>query len=119
MSYDIYLADPETGEACQLKEPHHMKGGTYAIGGTQHASLNVTYNYSDRFAKAFYDGGGVRNIYGLTGIDSISVLTDAIDTLSGEPSDSYWESTEGNAKLALKQLLTLAKLCPDGVWTGD
>jgi len=33
--------------------------------------------------------------------------------------DDYWKSTEGNAKDALKNLLKLAELAPDGVWNGD
>ena len=33
--------------------------------------------------------------------------------------DDYWKSTEGNAKRSLIQLLTLAKLRPDGIWDGD
>ena len=34
MSYDIYLADPATHEPLELEAAHHMRGGTYAMGGT-------------------------------------------------------------------------------------
>ena len=34
MSYDIELIDPVTKESIELDEPHHMRGGTYALGGT-------------------------------------------------------------------------------------
>lgn len=46
MSYDIELCDPITGVALELDAPHQMRGGTYALGGTREAHLNVTYNYS-------------------------------------------------------------------------
>ncbi len=52
MSYDIELVDPVTKEPVELDEPHHMRGGTYAIGGTPHAHLNVTYNYGGIFSAA-------------------------------------------------------------------
>ena len=37
MSYDIELIDPETKEPVEPDEPHHMRGGTYAMGGTTRA----------------------------------------------------------------------------------
>ena len=37
MSYDISLTDPVTGETLELDTPHHMRGGTYAVGGTTEA----------------------------------------------------------------------------------
>ena len=55
----------------------------------------------------------------MTGVDSIPLLTKAISKLGDDVSDDYWEATEGNAKRALTQLLTLAKMRPDGVWMGD
>ena len=51
MSYDIYLKDPVTQEVIEFDEPHQMKGGMYAVGGTTEAWLNVTYNY----AQYYYD----------------------------------------------------------------
>ena len=42
MSYDISLADPVTGETLELDAPHHMRGGTYEVGGSTRAHLNVT-----------------------------------------------------------------------------
>ena len=55
----------------------------------------------------------------MTGADSIPVLQQAADALSGDADDDYWAATEGNAKLALLQLIELAKMAPDGVWDGD
>ena len=118
MSYDIELQDPVTKETLQLDAPHHMRGGTYAIGGTTDAHLNVTYNYSPHYYRTMGEGG-IRTIYGMTGADSILVLEKAIAELGDETDPDYWRPTEGNAKRALVQLLALAKMRPDGVWAGD
>jgi hypothetical protein len=55
----------------------------------------------------------------MTGADSIPLLDQAIDNLADDKTGDYWEPTEGNAKAALIQLKTLAKMRPDGVWRGD
>lgn len=138
MSYDISLCDPVTGEVLELETPHHMRGGTYAMGGTTDAHLNVTYNYSRHYYRLFTarkvtsqlvakrggwgigeELGGIRSIYGMTGAGSIPVLQSAIDQLGDDVHRNYWEATEGNAKRALSQLLALAQMRPDGVWMGD
>lgn len=118
MSYDIELVDPVTKKVLELDSPHHMHGGTYALGGTKEASLNITYNYS-RYFYGVLGEGGIRSIYGKTAADSIPILEKAISKLGDDASDDYWEPTEGNAKRSLIQLLTLAKMRPDGVWDGD
>ena len=136
MSYDISLTDPVTGETLELDAPHHMRGGTYEVGGSTRAHLNVTRNYATHYYRIFKPAplrpgvdphyanesgtvGGIRSIYGLTGAESIPVLQNAIDQLGDDIHHDYWEPTEGNAKRALAQLLALAKMRPDGVWNGD
>ena len=119
MSYDIELQDPVTKETLILDEPHQMKGGTYAVGGTPEASLNITYNYSNHFSKVFGDEEGIRKLYGMTAVESIPILEKAISELGNDVDPDYWVSTEGNAKSALCQLLALAKMRPDGIWAGD
>jgi len=116
MSYDIELQDPVTKETLQLDAPHHMRGGTYAMGGTTDAHINVTYNYAPHFRKVF---GDIRKLYGMTGAESIPALEKAIYELGDDTDEDYWKPTEGNAKRALVQLLALAKMRPDGVWAGD
>jgi len=118
MSYDIDLCDSITGEPLLLDAPHHMTGGTYPLGGSDVASFNVTYNYSEHFGRVLGEKG-IRSIYGMSGADSILVLGKAIADLGDDVSDDYWEPTEGNAKRALMCLLALAKMRPDGVWNGD
>ena len=134
MSYDISLTDPVTGKVLETEEPHQMRGGTYAVGGTTELSLNVTYNYAPHFRRVFGDenvklggfdktfGGGetgIRRLYGKTGAESIPMLKQAIAQLKDDVDENYWEATEGNAKRALSQLLSLAQMRPDGVWYGD
>lgn len=117
MSYDICLKDAN-GKTIQLEQPHQLRGGTYALSGTREAWLNVTYNYAPHFYRTL-GAGGIRSLYGKTGAESIPVLESAISQLGDDVSDNYWHATEGNAKNALKDLLTLAKAAPHGVWNGD
>ena len=118
MSYDIYLKDPVTREPLEMETPHYVTGGTYAVNGTSELWLNVTYNYSDIFYKVL-GKQGIRTIYGMSGAESIPVLTKAINKLSDEVDPDYWKPTEGNAKKALYGLLSFAQMRPDGVWDGD
>ena len=118
MSYDIRLNDPKTGEVIEFDEPHEMRGGTYAMGGTTEAWLNVTYNYGQHFRNVLGDKG-IRTVYGLTGDQSIPILCAATSKLGNDTDPDYWKSTEGNAKKALKGMIKLALLAPHGVWTGD
>ena len=118
MSYDINLCDPVTRDVLLLDDPHDMRGGTYAMGGTREAHLNVTYNYAGHYKRVLGEGG-IRTIYGMTGAESIPVLQRAADQLGDDATGNYWDDTEGNAKRALYKLIALAKLRPDGVWDGD
>lgn len=118
MSYDIRLTDPVTGQTLELDEPHDMRGGTYAVGGTREAWINITYNYAPHYYALFGDKG-IRWIYGKTAAETLPHLEEASNLLANDACDNYWEPTEGNAKAALCQLIALAKLRPDGVWEGD
>ena len=140
MSYDIYLADPATHKPLELEAAHHMRGGTYAMGGTTEAWLNITYNYADWyyrpgvFARTKKASKGIRTIYGMTGVESIPVLKKAISKLESMDEDisddkrqkceahgatGYWMPTRENAIKPLYQLLAMAQMRPDGVWRGD
>lgn len=118
MSYDLYLKEgSREGPVIEFDFKHHMTGGTYALGGTNEARLNITYNYWPFFKQ--FGAEGIRTLYGMTGAESIPILQKAIDSLSGIKDDDYWKPTEGNAKDALRKLLALAQMRPDGVWDGD
>ena len=79
MSYDIYLKN-EKGEYLKVDKPHMLRGGTYAMGGTQNCWLNITYNYAPHYYRVFGEKG-IRTIYGMKAEDSIPALQEAADTL--------------------------------------
>lgn len=108
MSYNISLLDPVTKAVIKLDEPHFMRGGTYALGGTRELELNVTYNYGKHF--------NYKQLNGLSGVESISILSKAIDVLANDVNPDYWAPTEGNVKASLIQLRTMAQMHPDGIW---
>lgn len=122
MSYDISLCDPVSKETILLDDAHDMRGGTYALGGTRKARLNITWNYAPFYYDA--DEKGIRGIYGMTGAESISYLENMIQSIKEkhpdlEVSSDYWGAKPGNAVRPLYMLIALAKLRPDGVWDGD
>ena len=141
MSYDIYLKDPATNETIEFDEPHQMRGGMFAVGGTTEAWLNVTYNYSNYyyaategderfFGKLWYEEPknlGIRGIYGKTGAESIRMLHDMICRIEPMPDEicddpdckGYWKPTAKNAIKPLYQLIAMAQMRPDGIWDGD
>lgn len=140
MSYDISLVDPVTKKQVYFDTPHHMNGGTYAVGGTTEAWINITYNYADWYYKdgVFPNNGifreGIRSIYDMSGADSIPVLEHAIKTLESMTEDltekeiqeykdggagGYWTPTRTNAIKPLYKLLAMAKIRPDAIWEGD
>ena len=43
MSYDIYIVSVN-GDDVLFREKHTINGGTYKVGGTNDAHLNVTFN---------------------------------------------------------------------------
>lgn len=118
MSYDIFLREPVTNQVIEFDNVNHIKGGTYCIGGTKEAWLNITYNYAEHYHKTI-GNIGIRTIYGMTGAESIPILKKAIKQLGNHVSRDYWEATEGNAKTALYGLLAFAQIRPDGIWDGD
>ena len=135
MSYDISLVDPVTKETLVADTPHQMRGGTYAIDGTDEMWLNVTYNYGRWYRKDYAFGeNGIRSINGLSGAESISVLKNAIAGLEESKEElpeeevnqcleqgvsGYWMPTRENAIRPLYQLLAMAQMRPDGVWESD
>ena len=100
MSYDIYLQkDSET-----VQVPLHEEGGTYVLGGTTAAALNITYNYSPHYQHIDAEKV-IRWLYGKTGAETIEKLEAAIEELGIDRNRDYWAPTPGNAGHALSILL--------------
>ncbi len=116
MSYDINLSYPESGRA-QVET--FAEGGTYVLGGSTDASLNVTYNYGSFYYEYLDKELGIRWLYGKQAKDTVERLQHAVEALGTERSDDYWEKTPGNAGYALSILLSWARLHPDASWSGD
>ena len=152
MSYDIYLKEPVTGAVAVVPEHlmireiykagYHSERGTFTPVINTEAHLNVTYNYG-QYYKDVYEKG-IRQIYGMSGVDSIPILEHMISEIKnkykrinewintkrtteemieykineGDISD-YWLATAANAIRPLYHLITLAKMRPDCIWDGD
>jgi hypothetical protein len=133
MSYWISLEDHEAEPCCDYGKPieefspeyegdepcskpchpaveiePHAEGGTYAVGGTSEATVNVTYNYSKHF--------WFRDLHGKTGGETAKQLREAVQKLGTERSADYWEPTPGNAGAAVALLLSWAEQHPEAIW---
>ena len=112
MSYDVDFCDPVSGEVIRIDEPHFMRGGTYAVGGSTALSLNITSNYYKNYSPHSFD---IKDLDGKTALEVIPELDLVIGLLSDETDPDYWKPVDGNAKRALIQLRTMAKMRPDAV----
>lgn len=115
MSYDLGLY--HNGKPVQVER--HQEGGTYVLGGTTAAKLNITYNYSWFFYRFLDEEDGIRWLYGKQAKDTVERLESAIKELGAVKYSDYWAPTPGNAGYALSILLKWAKQHPDAVWEGD
>lgn len=118
MSYDIYLTDPKTKEVIELPA-HDLKGGTCTAQSCTEAWLNITYNYSKYYYINIDADNGIRWLYGQIASDTFDRLEEAIKILGTKSTSNYWDTNPGNAGAALNNLLTLGKMAPYGIWTGD
>ncbi len=116
MSYWVKLGGAD-GDPVKVKV--HVDGGTYIMGGTDVAELNVTYNYS-WFYHHFLDAEhGLKWLHGRKAADCIEKLEVAAKELTDKPYKDYWAPTPGNAGKALAILLDWAKLHPEAVFEVD
>lgn len=109
MSYDCYIVHPDTRETLLFKGPHQLRGGTYALGGTNEAWVNITYNYGGHLRKAL----GPDGLMGLNRMpvgQALTLISQGLGLLGDDIDDDYWKPTEGNAKLALIDLGSLCML---------
>lgn len=111
MSYWVYLLN----EQGPVEVTRHAEGGTYALGGTPTAELNVTYNYGTFFRETLGEEG-LRELQDKKASAVLALLEQAVATLGTERDSDYWKPTPGNAGYALSILLEWAKQYPDAVF---
>jgi hypothetical protein len=128
MGYDVYFCS-SIGAPCALDRPLDLRGGTYTVGGTRIAELNITYNYAPWLLSVWE--GGIRSLYGKTAtavVEEIKRGIGRMDPLLNQARpcnchlswDCYWASSQANAQRALGDLLVLAEAVPpDSVLVGD
>lgn len=111
MSYDVDLLDNLSSRKV-LKMPEKFEdGGTYAIGGTNDCSLNITFNYIEVF------GSLVDDLHLKFAKDTLPALRAFCDQYKrAEPWKDYWAPTPGNARAAIMRLISFAEQHPTGVW---
>lgn len=113
MSWWVSLNDKE-GDCLEVEL--FTEGGTYKVGGSIDAHINITYNYGGLFHTFLNDVEGIRYLQGKCAKDTTASLKRAIDEMQDDDEDDYWKATEGNAKKALKILYTWALQHPEGIW---
>lgn len=117
MSYDVELVD-DTGEI--VKVERHEEGGTYVLGGSTRASLNVTYNYGKYIYEALPQYENLRDMLdGKKASEVIDPLMRAVAYLGTDRDEDYWSTTKGNAGYALNILLDWAKQHPQATFRVD
>ena len=116
MSYDIEFCKGD--EVCTLPFPP-PHGGTYcASEDYRQAWLNITYNYASVYIKyglsidKFNMPKGTRVLEGKTASECVKILISVIPKIGNETDPDYWKPTEGNAKRALVNLLSIAVAVP-------
>lgn len=112
MSYDVHIVDRISGEQLHFDGTHDYKGGTYAVGGTTKAWINVTYNYGKLYAEIW--GHGLYGFDDMNVVDVIPKLMEGIVILGTTKSEDYWEATKGNAGAALAGIVAIACHFPEG-----
>ena len=113
MSWWVYLNEDDA----LVKVESRSDGGTYIVGGTDQAELNITYNYSPLYHKHFNEKDGLSWLEGRTAKECIPTLEKAVSSLGVERDNDYWKATEGNAGYALSILLEWAKANPEATFS--
>jgi hypothetical protein len=113
MSWWVSITDPETDQY-MVVEPF-TEGGTYVLGGSYDADLNITYNYSSHYYRVLGLEDGLRGLDGKDVAFALPILEKGVEALEEDYADDYWEPTEGNARRAL---VTLVQWCKQAVDAG-
>lgn len=96
-----------------VKVRDFVAGGTYPIGGTDEAELNITYNYSELYYRYLDKENGLQWLHQRKAKDCIEKLEKAVKELGTEQDENYWTASKGNAGYALNILLKWARQYPE------
>ena len=105
MSYWISLQN-EKNEIAQVES--FIAGGTYVLGGSCEADLNITYNYSKLF--------NFRSLHEQKARGTIKILKETIKEYGIKKDSDYWKCTKGNVGYCLSILLNWALQYPEYKW---
>jgi len=116
MSWDVEIAKKNDGgeSGGVLEVDAHTEGGTFALGGTPTAELNITYNYDSLFTNAL--GVPFPSLHGKHIREVGPLLFEAAKKLGTKPAADYWKPTAGNAGHAL---MILANWCEAASQIGE
>lgn len=109
MSWDVSLI--KNGKPTKVER--FTEGGTYPIGGTTDAELNITYNYSELCYRYLDKEQGLKWLHERLAKNCIEKLENAVKELGIKQDKDYWKPTEGNAGHALNILLGWARKHPE------
>ncbi len=115
MSWWVGLEEFGTERILQVKS--FEEGGTYCLGGSDLADLNVTYNYGGIYRRVIDEENGLWTLNGLSAQAALDLLEPAIVQLDNSSSiwdNDYWAATDGNAK---RPLVMLAEWCRQAIET--
>ena len=100
MSWDVSIED-DAGEYLEV-DHFEGEGGTYALGGSSLAELNVTYNYGQLFRQAMpHLENGFNSLQGMSLELAYQHILEGCSVLPDDPAPDYWATTPGNAGHAL------------------
>lgn len=108
-----------------IKVKPFEEGGTYVLGGSDEADLNITYNYGWFYWKCLDKKAGLKWLNGKLAKDCIGKLEKTIKELGtnrykrDNEYPDYWAPTPGNAGYALNILLKWAKMNPEAKFKVD
>ena len=114
MGWWVYLQN-ETGENVEVEI--HADGGTYAVGGTDSAELNITYNYQYFFQCAHPRTEDFRTaLHGMVAKDIAADLAAIVKELGTDRNADYWAPHPGNVGHMVSILLAWAKQHPNATF---
>lgn len=109
MSYDVSLGNRDGVVVVE----NHSDGGTYVLGGTTKAELNITYNYGKVYALCDFS---IKDLEGRRASDVIEKMRQVVEKLGTRQHTDYWAPTLGNAGYALSILLKWAEQYPSAIF---